>query len=70
MPIFINKGKTISLSNFQCIQLELILNIADEYRYFISLGDKLYDAGSYRKEHHSINDNEYEWIKDNYKYLR
>jgi len=70
MPTFINKGKTISLSNLQCIQLELILNLADEFRQFIGLGDKLYNAGTYRKEHHALNDDEYQWIKNNYKYTR
>lgn len=70
MPTFINKGKVISLTNLQCINLEIILNIADEYRRFISLGDKLYNAGTYRKENHSLNDYEYEWIRENFKYVR
>uniref|UniRef100_A0A6C0ETI8 Uncharacterized protein n=1 Tax=viral metagenome TaxID=1070528 RepID=A0A6C0ETI8_9ZZZZ len=70
MPTFINKGKVISLSNLQCIQLELFLNLDDESRHFISLGDKLYNAGTYRKEHYALNDNEYKWIKENYKHTR
>lgn len=69
MPLFINKDKVISLTNSQCIQLEIILNIADEYRLFISLGDKLYNAGTYRKDNHSLNDNEYEWIREKLKNL-
>ncbi len=70
MPIFVYKQERIHLSNQQCLGLELILNISDEYRQFINLGDKLYDSFLQRVEYHSINVNEFNWLKNNIQYLK
>ena len=65
MPTFVYKDKNIHMNNLQCIQLELILNLSDESRQFIKLGDKLYDAGIYKNEYCHINIDEYNWIQEN-----
>jgi hypothetical protein len=70
MPTFIYKQHQIHLSKQQCLGLELILNISDEYRNFIKLGDKLYDSFLEREEYHTINLNEFNWLKDNIRYLK
>ncbi len=69
MPSFVYMNKKIYLTNLQCIQLELLLNISDEYRKYIKLGDKLYDAGTYKKEYHTITLDEYNWIQSNICFL-
>ena len=70
MPIFIYKGEQIYLSNQQCLALELILNLSDEYRQFIKLGDKLYDSFLQREEYHTMSVDEFNWIKNNIRYLK
>ena len=70
MPVFVYNEKEIYLSNKQCLGLELILNLSDEYRQFINLGDKLYDSFIQREEYHIININEYNWLKNNSRYLK
>ena len=70
MPEFIYNGQTIYLTNRQCLALELILNISDEYRQFMNLGDKLYDSFLQREEYHTINVNEFNWLKNNIQYLK
>lgn len=69
MAIFIYKENKIHLSKQQCLGLELILNISDEYKKFIKLGDKLYDSFLEREEYHVINIDEFNWLKDNFRYL-
>jgi hypothetical protein len=69
MPVFIYKEKEIYLTNKQCLSLELILNLSDEYREFIKLGDKLYDSFIQREEYHIININEYNWLKNNSRFV-
>ena len=70
MPAFIYKQQQIHLSNQQCLALELILNISDEYRQFINLGDKLYDSFLQREEYHTVNIDEFNWLKNNIQYLK
>ena len=70
MPEFIYNGETIYLTNRQCLSLELILNISDEYREFIRLGDKLYDAFIERVEYHNVTINEFNWLKNNFSFVR
>lgn len=70
MPVFVYKENEIYLSNKQCLGLELILNLSDEYRQFIKLGDKLYDSFIQREEYHIITTNEYNWLKNNSRYLK
>lgn len=70
MPVFIYKEKEIYLTNHQCLGLELILNLSDEYKQFIKLGDKLYNSFIQREEYHIINIDEYNWLKDNSRYLK
>jgi hypothetical protein len=70
MPEFIYNGQTIYLTNRQCLSLELILNISDEYREFIRLGDKLYDAFVERVEYHNVTINEFNWLKNNFSFVR
>ena len=70
MPEFIYNGESIYLSNRQCLSLELILNISDEYREFIRLGDKLYDAFVERVEYHNVTINEFNWLKNNFSFVR
>ena len=70
MPTFIYKQQQIHLTNQQCLALELILNISDEYKKFINLGDKLYDSFLGREEYHITNVNEFNWLKDNIQYIK
>jgi len=70
MPLFIYKENEIYLTNKQCLGLELILNLSDEYRQFTKLGDKLYDSFIQREEYHIINMDEYNWLKNNSRYLK
>ena len=70
MPAFIYKQEQIHLSNQQCLALELILNISDEYKQFIILGDKLYDSFLQRKEYHNVTTDEFNWLKNNIQYLK
>jgi hypothetical protein len=70
MPVFIYKNEEIYISNKQCLALELILNISDEYKNFIILGDKLYDSFIGREEYHTVNMYELNWLKDNIHYLK
>ena len=44
MPVFVYRDEAIYLNNKQCLSLELILNLSDEYKQFVRLGDKLYDS--------------------------
>ncbi len=70
MPIFVYKEEKIYLTIQQCLGLELLLNISDEYRQFINLGHKLYDSFMEREEYHTINVNEINWLKHNIQYLK
>jgi hypothetical protein len=70
MPEFIKNGQTNYLTNRQSLSLELILNISDEYREFIRLGDKLYDAFVERVEYHNVTINEFNWLKNNFSFVR
>ena len=70
MPVFVYKEKEIHLTNKQCLGLELILNLSDEYRQFTKLGDKLYDSFIQRQEYHNINADEYNWLKNNIHFLK
>jgi hypothetical protein len=65
MARFIYKEKEIYLTNKQCLALELILNLSDEYRQYIKLGDKLYDSFIGREEYHIISIDELNWLKNN-----
>jgi hypothetical protein len=69
MPIFVYKQEQIHLLNHQCLALELILNLSDEYRQYTKLGDKLYDSFIGRQEYHNVSVNEINWLKDNIQYL-
>jgi hypothetical protein len=70
MPAFIYKQQQIYLSSQQCLALELILNISDEYRQFINLGDKLYYSFLQREEYHNVSVDEFNWLKNNIQYLK
>jgi hypothetical protein len=70
MPVFIYKQQQIYLSNNQCLGLELILNISDEYRQYTKLGDKLYDSFLGREEYHVVSVDEFNWLKDNTRHLK
>ena len=70
MPVFVYKNSKIYLSTQQCLALELILNLSDEYREYIQLGDKLYNSFIQREEYHRITVNEINWLKDNIRYLK
>ena len=70
MPVFVYNEQAIYLNNQQCLGLELILNLSDEYRQYIKLGDKLYDSFIQRKEYHIVNINEFNWLKNNIRYLK
>ena len=70
MPIFVYKEEKIYLTIQQCLGLELLLNISDEYKTFIKLGDKLYDSFLQREEYHTISVNELNWLKNNIQYLK
>ena len=70
MPVFVYKEETIHLTNQQCLGLELILNLSDEYRQFIKLGDKLYDSFIQREEYHRVTVDEINWLKDNMRYIK
>ena len=70
MPVFVYKEQAIYLNNNQCLGLELILNLSDEYREHIELGDKLYNSFLQRKEYHIVNLNEFNWLKNNIQYLK
>jgi hypothetical protein len=69
MPVFICKEKEIHLTSKQCLSLELILNLSDEYRQFTTLGDKLYDSFIQREEYHKVTVDEFNWLKDNIRFL-
>ena len=69
MPIFVYKGETIYLSNRQCLSLELLLNLSNN-RKFIRLGDKLYDAFIERVEYHNVSIDEFNWLKNNFSYIK
>ena len=70
MPVFVYKEQAIYLNNQQCLGLELILNLSDEYRKYIKLGDKLYESFIQRKEYHIVNVDEFNWLKNNIRYLK
>jgi len=70
MPVFVYRDEAFYLDNKQCLSLELILNLSDEYKQFVGLGDKLYDSFIERKEYHNINADEYNWLKNNIHYLK
>ena len=70
MPTFIYKQQQIHLSNQQCLALELILNLSDEYKQFIILGDKLYDSFLQREEYDNVTTDEFNWLKNNIQYLK
>jgi len=70
MPVFVYKEQAIYLTNQQCLSLELILNLSDEYRKYIKLGDKLYDSFIQRKEYHIVSVDEFNWLKHNIQYLK
>jgi hypothetical protein len=70
MPVFIYKNNKIYVSNQQCLGLELILNLSDEYRQYTKLGDKLYDCFMQREEYHTVSVNEFNWLKNNIHYLK
>ena len=70
MPVFVYNEEAIYLNNNQCLGLELILNLSDEYRKYIKLGDKLYDSFLGRQEYHIVNVNEFNWLKNNNQYLK
>jgi hypothetical protein len=70
MPVFVYKEQAIYLTNQQCLGLELILNLSDEYRQYINLGDKLYESFIQRKEYHIVNKNEFNWLKNNIQYSK
>ena len=70
MPIFIYKEDKIYLTNHQCLGLELILNISDQYRKFINLGHKLYDSFLQHQEYHNVTIDEFNWLKNNIQYLK
>jgi hypothetical protein len=69
MPIFVYRDEAFYLTNKQCLSLELILNLSDEYKQFVRLGDKLYESFIERKEYHNIDADEYNWLKNNIHYL-
>jgi hypothetical protein len=70
MPVFIYKEEKIYLTNQQCLGLELILNLSDEYRQYTQLGDKLYDSFIQREEYHRVTVDEINWLKNNICYLK
>jgi hypothetical protein len=70
MPVFVYNEHAIYLTNKQCLGLELILNLSDEYRQYIKLGDKLYDSFIQRKEYHIVSVDEFNWLKNNNQYLK
>ena len=70
MPVFIYRDEAFYLNNKQCLSLELILNLSDEYKQFVRLGDKLYESFIQRQEYHNINADEYNWLKNNIHYLK
>jgi hypothetical protein len=70
MPVFVYNEQAIYLTNQQCLGLELILNLTDEYRKYIKLGDKLYDSFIQRKEYHIVNVDEFNWLKNNTRHLK
>jgi len=70
MPVFVYNEQAIYLTNQQCLGLELILNLTDEYRQYMKLGDKLYDSFLGRQEYHIVNVNEFNWLKNNNQYLK
>jgi hypothetical protein len=70
MPVFMYRDEAFYLNNKQCLSLELILNLSDEYKQFVRLGDKLYDSFIQRQEYHNINADEYNWLKNNIHYLK
>ena len=70
MPVFMYRDEAFYLNNHQCLSLELILNLSDEYKQFVRLGDKLYESFIQRQEYHNINADEYNWLKNNIHYLK
>ena len=70
MPVFVYRDEAFYLDNKQCLSLELILNLSNEYKQFVRLGDKLYDSFIERQEYHNINADEYNWLKNNIHYLK
>jgi hypothetical protein len=70
MPVFIYKNEEIYITNKQCLALELILNLSNEYRQYIKLGDKLYDSFVGREEYHMVSVDEFNWLKNNIHYLK
>ena len=69
MPEFVYNGESIYLSNRQCLSLELILNISDEYKHFVRLGDKLYESFIQREERHNVSVDEFNWLKNNFSFV-
>lgn len=70
MPVFMYHDEAFYLNSQQCLSLELILNLSDEYKQFVRLGDKLYESFIQRKEYHNVNADEYNWLKNNIHYLK
>ena len=65
MPRFIYNTFVIELTNKQCIDMELYLNLTKESNTYLELGNKLYSAGLNKIELQEINMNEYYWLQDN-----
>ena len=65
MPRFIYNTFVIELTNKQCIDMELYLNLTKESNTYIELGNKLYSAGLNKIELQEITMNEYYWLQDN-----
>jgi len=55
----------IELTNKQCIDMELYLNLTKESKTYLELGNKLYSAGLNKIELQEITMNEYYWLQDN-----
>jgi len=65
MPRFIYNTFVIELTNKQCIDMELYLNLTKESNTYLELGNKLYSAGLNKIELQEITMNEYYWLQDN-----
>lgn len=65
MPRFIYNTFVIELTNKQCIDMELYLNLTKESNTYLELGNKLYSAGLNKIELQEIAMNEYYWLQDN-----
>ena len=65
MPRFIYNTFVIELTNKQCIDMELYLNLTKDSNTYLELGNKLYSAGLNKIELQEITMNEYYWLQDN-----